>query len=459
MAIRQVTVPWIRGYDFGVGADLASGSPMGMAVAGAATPVENAQGGAVDIQVQRIHSTEELEHALGIDAEASYGCASFGAGIGGRFSFAKNSKIQVSSLFMSITVQLELEFHSIDDPALSPGAAEVIGRPDVFTTRYGNMFVRGIGRGGLFVGVLRVDTTSSKESTDIAAELGGSYGLFSADLDGKFKDVMTKYHNEIFVQMYHEGGPINLNITNPGDPLELLNNANLFLQSFSATPEKFARPYFVTLAPISIARGPQPPNTAQLEHAQDVLVYCAKRRSALLDQLNLLDFITDNPARFNVSKDPSPSALTEAAQNFQADLDIIAECASLAINDPANATMPAEFATIKHTTFPKGALPNPMPEAKSSAATVPMPDFHTCTTWAACCQLAESKGLKLIRKYQGDTIEAFRVIDFYPPKDAPVTPGVLVTIVCPPIKSIGSPSEKAVGTLVAKHLIARTKNG
>lgn len=93
MAIGQVTVPYVRGYDFGVGADLATGSPMGKVVNAAASPVDEAGGATVNFQVQRIQSTEELEQALGIDAEASYGCGAFGAGISARFSFAKKAKI------------------------------------------------------------------------------------------------------------------------------------------------------------------------------------------------------------------------------------------------------------------------------------------------------------------------------------------------------------------------------
>src|SRR5688572_28191018 len=110
MALRQVLVPWVRGYDVGVGADLASGSPMGLAVRGAASAVAGAGGDIVNITIQRIQATDELESALGIDVEASYGSAAFGAGASARFGFAKQSKVQVSSLFMAVSVLVELEF-------------------------------------------------------------------------------------------------------------------------------------------------------------------------------------------------------------------------------------------------------------------------------------------------------------------------------------------------------------
>jgi len=92
MPLHQITVPYTPGYDFGVGADLASGSPMAKVVDGAATTVQQAGGSVVNFEVQRIHSTSELEQTLGIDVEASYGCASFGAGISARFNYAKKLK-------------------------------------------------------------------------------------------------------------------------------------------------------------------------------------------------------------------------------------------------------------------------------------------------------------------------------------------------------------------------------
>ena len=135
---------------------------------------------------------------------------------------------------MSVTAQVELGFLSIDDPILSQDAQQLMDRPDVFKERYGNVFVRGIGRGGLFVGTLRVETGSSEESEHIAAELQGSYGLFSADAKTKFDSVQKKYGTSAFIDMYHEGGPIDLRISDFTNPLELLDNANRFLRVFKS---------------------------------------------------------------------------------------------------------------------------------------------------------------------------------------------------------------------------------
>lgn len=429
MAIGQVTVPYINGYDFGIGADLATGSPMGKVVSAPASPVDQAGGATVNFRVQRIQSTEELEQALGIDAEASYGCAAFGAGASARFSFAKKSKIQSSSLFMSVTAEVELAFLSIDDPVLSPDAQNQMDRPDVFKTRYGNVFVRGIGRGGLFVGTLRVETGSSEQSEQVAAELQGSYGLFSADAKAKFESLQKKFRASTFIDMYHEGGPVDLRVNDFTNPLELLENANRFLESFRADPASVARPYFVTLAPITIAQGPLPPNAADLEHAQDVLVACAKARSRILDKLNLLEYILDNAGKYDFSLGAAQADVHKAIQAFQSDLDLVASCASTAIRSPAEASMPAAYAARRGAIYPSAALPNDLPMPRA-ARMVSVPDFSQCRSWVACNEAATKTGLVAQQQFAAlDPGDAFKVLSVTPPAGTLVPEGTVVTVV------------------------------
>jgi hypothetical protein len=363
MPIHQKTVPMQDGYDFGVGVDLLSLSPMAKVVNDVHSAVADTGGAAVEFHLQRILTTSDLEHALQINVDASYGSAMFGAGIEARLDFAKTSKVQTSSLFMTVTTSVNLPFLSIDDPALTIDAASLVDRPDVFEARFGNAFVRGISRGGFFVGLITIETESSEESESISAELKGSYGLFSADAKTKFEEVSSRFKSSISVSMYHEGGPTNLKITDPTDPMQLLTNTNLFLQSFQDNPNQVSRAYQATLASIAIARGPLPQNDADIQQRQDVLMFCAKRRSALLDQLNLLQFIVDKAAQFDFSKSASLGQIGQAAADTQSDLDLIAACASAAINHPASAELPADFGDkqIPPIHFPKAVMPDTLP--------------------------------------------------------------------------------------------------
>jgi hypothetical protein len=435
MVVQQIRVPWTPGYDIGVGADLASGSPMNSSVKPEATPVDQAGGSTIDIQIQRINSTEELERALAVDVEASYGSASFGSGASARFSFAKNSKVQSSSLFMTVTATVQLEFLSIDTPHLTDAAGAVIQNPGLFEQRYGNMFVRGLGRGGLFVGVLRIDTGSSEESMNIAAELEGSYALFSAKASEKLSEVQKAHKNEVFVRQYQEGGPKDLRITDPADPFQLLENANKFLESFNVDkPEELAKvavPYFVTLAPTTIAEGPPPPNPGEIQKAQDVLIYCARKRSALLDGLNLLEYISENPSKFTFTAPTTLETVRQAALSFQEELSLIADCAIAAINDRSSAKRPPKFAEERGQTYPTATMPTPPPTPVTPVETVEVPDFTSCKNQEECDALARTN--KLTTSYvPTGTAEAFRVLYTNPAKGIRVPIGSAVEIYYPP---------------------------
>ena len=437
MAVTQVTVPYINGYNFGVGADLASGSPMGKVVDGAPTGVTAAEGATTSFDITRIHSTSELEKALGIDVEASYGCASFGAGISARFSFAQKSKVQSSSLFLAITANVALEFLSIDDPALTADARDLVNRPDVFATRYGNMFVRGVGRGGLFVAVMRVDTSSSDESESISAELEGSYGLFSADAKTKFEEVTKASQSEIRISVYHEGGPVNLTMTDVHDPNELYRLMQEWLNALQTDPAHNAKPYYVTLAPIAIANGPLPPNAADIEHAQDVLVLCAKARSGILDQLNLLSFINDNQSKYDFPPPTTLDAVKQGMRGYEADLDLVAHTASQAINHPDKAVTPSEYAQANGKTYPSGSMPDPMPAAKAGTVTS-VPDFRSCASWDECVNLAAQSHLQAVESpATGEPPgTSFHVISQTPNPGDPAPEGSTVTIVTRPMQQV-----------------------
>jgi hypothetical protein len=425
MAIGQVTVPYRPGYDFGVGADLATGGPMGKAVIGTESMVENSGGATVKFEVSRIQSTEELERALGIDAEASYGSGSFS--VSARFSYAKKTKIQASSLFMLVTTRVDLGFLSIDDPELSADAQSLVSQPDQFKARYGNMFVRGIGRGGIFVGSIRIETSSADESTDIAAELKGSYGLFSAEVKVNFAEKIGKRKASTFIDMYHEGGPTNLQISDLSDPEELLTNANLFLKSFEERPNEVAVPFFVTLAPISVARGPLPPNAAELEHAQDVLVACSKARSRNLDKANLLEYILENSSHYEFTGNAQRTTVQKSLEAYEADLELVAECARTAIRKPAEAQYPRIYAENTDRTYPQAEMPElPLPKAAKMTA---VPDLMACKSWKECNDALTVRGLVSAQVHATIEPSVFKVIDVSPMAGTEVPEGSVVRVV------------------------------
>jgi hypothetical protein len=369
MALTSIEVPYRLTYDFGIGVDLASGSPMGKVVKteGAISSVEFAGGANVLWRLMRIHTTAELESKLGIEASANYGSGLFGPSVSARFNFAKDRKIQNDSLFMAAYATVTLKNLSIDDPTLTDVASGIANLPDVFATRYGNMFVRGMTRGGIFLGTIQIDTSSAETSDSIAGELSGSYGLFSAEAKAKLDELHRQHRSEIFIDVYHEGGPIDLTLRDPQNPVELYELLQKWLSAFQSAPEQNAVAYYVQLAPIAIANGPLPPNPAQIQHAQDVLVLCARQRSAILDGLNLMDYIIQHPTRYDFPAPTTLAHIVEVFDGYQADLDLVGDAASQAMNDVTQAKTPADYASEHGKRYPQGVPPAPMPTLKPGA--------------------------------------------------------------------------------------------
>ena len=78
------------------------------------------------------------------------------------------------------------------------------------------MFVRGLDRGGLFVGVFRLDVHSERDQQDISADLEGYLRALQHQRRAmKFRNqrFVVSFAATRLVGVYHEGGPVDLQIT------------------------------------------------------------------------------------------------------------------------------------------------------------------------------------------------------------------------------------------------------
>jgi hypothetical protein len=360
--LHAVAVPDVRGYDYGVGVDSLSGDPCNQVVQPNYSPPAEAPGPISRFDVRRITTSKDLQTSLGIDVEASYGCAAFGAGASARFGFMEQSSVHSSTLFMTISATAQLANLSIDESTLTVAAQEMMDNPTAFKARYGDLFCRACTRGGLFVGVLRFETYDVESSNKIEAELQGSYGLFSADVSVKFDKVSREHSASLYCSLYSEGGPL-LRINNPSSMQELLDSANKWTDALATHPEQYSRPYQWTLSPITIANGPLPPNVAQIQGAQDVLKFCADERTNLLDDINRMQWYLEHPERYDWAATPvTRDVVANAVRDWQFDLHTVKQCASEAMNHPAAARLPAVYAEqVEARTYRASLMPDPLP--------------------------------------------------------------------------------------------------
>lgn len=389
MALRQAEVPFRRGYDTGMGVDLATGDAKGMAVTGAISGVDVAQGATTSFSIERVRSSEDLQRSLQVHAEASYGVGAFSASA--RLDFAQKCHIEATSVFLAVTMNIELPYEQIDSPVLVVEAANLVDQPELFAERYGNMFVRGIVPGGLLVASIKIEGQTEDDSKEIAAELKGGFGGFGAAAQSKFSEKVSKHTDSVSILVYAEGGPIDLVKTfekNLLDPSLLVTAMVAWANAFQGDPAGNARPYRANLTPMVVAQAPLPPDPAAIQHAQDVLIECARRRSAVWDELSLLHLILDNKNRYDASASVSFEECQRAVDGLQADLTTVARCASAAIDNAKEATFPAEYAVARAIGSYPTALPSPLPV--STLVTVRVPDLVAASSWEDVISLCGS---------------------------------------------------------------------
>ncbi|MBV8452123.1 MAG: PASTA domain-containing protein [Deltaproteobacteria bacterium] len=430
MPLDQVMVPYWRGFNYGIGVRSATAGPLALAVEGALSSVTGAAGGTATFHLSRVQTTDDIETSLGISADVSGGVGLFSAS--DRFNFARDCKVQTTSLSLVVSSTRQKAFQQIDAPKLNSDAGALVsaGKLDEFAARYGDMFVRGVQTGGQFFGIFRIDakTESSRQTIDNA--LAGSYGPFSGDTHFNLVQTCMNEHASIYCDAYIEGGKVN---TQPNTPDNLLTA----MHEWATTVDDLPVSYFVSLAPYIIALGPVPPNVIDLQHQKDVLVQCARLRSQTLDKLNLVEYVMDptHTAEFSgLAGGPDLGALHAG---LSSDLDVIAAAASYALDNPKSAVDPETFARTKivaadgtvmrpgQPDYKLTVLPN-MP--KHEGATVMVPNFMGLISADQASQIAAANRLTIHWADDGQVNDTFQIIAQDPRPATPVSPGATVTL-------------------------------
>ncbi len=99
-------------------------------------------------------------------------------------------------------------FEEIVAPGISVPAATLLanGNTTAFQNQFGDMFVRGLLRGGRFFGVIEIFTKTQTDKETIAADVQGSYATASAEvsLNQSFQQTTSNHFSK--VTCYIEGG-------------------------------------------------------------------------------------------------------------------------------------------------------------------------------------------------------------------------------------------------------------
>lgn len=291
MADQSTNIPWAQGMNYGMGVNLLNGDIPGKAVnSGEITGPTQAGGQTTRYNLSLINSFEELYSSIGISVEASGHYGLFSAS--GKFSYAKESKINSQSTFLLARCVVENAFTQTEDAQIKPEASKLLeqGKTDEFQQRYGDGFVRGMQTGGEFFAVISITSSSREEQESIAASLQAKYGgIFASvevdvNIDSKTKSKIAK--SELTVSTYQKGGS--------GDDQGLTADIEAVMARLKAFPTQVKNnpvPYDVQVASYNTLALPEGPNPIDIQAQKDALVDYERIHLKLLTLRNEIEFL------------------------------------------------------------------------------------------------------------------------------------------------------------------------
>jgi len=325
--------PYRRGMEFGIGIDSPSADSRNVGVIGEATSIPNASGSLVSFNLTQISSDDDLQTSLGLSAEGKM-VGPFSASA--TMEFAHKCHVHTNSVFLLVTVEVNLAFAQIRNPKIAPEAAAKLadGNTTRFQEMYGDVFVRGMQTGGRFFAVVEVFTSSRTEQESLSASLKGSYGAYSAKgtFSSEFSEAIT--NKSLKITVHHEGGVV------PKEPTSL-EEVQAIAATFAASVEGHAVPYAALLDKYSILDLPSPPNYVDLQNQMEVLAFCARQRNSLWTAMNAVDYVFANPGQFEIGPGKYDVAQLVAYRTaLEADLATVTKSASVAVDHPRDAALP-----------------------------------------------------------------------------------------------------------------------
>ncbi|MBV9509768.1 MAG: PASTA domain-containing protein [Caulobacteraceae bacterium] len=331
ISVGAQTVSYRPGLDYGVGVDTPSGNAANVAVTGSPSTIPLAAGETLNYTMTQVSTEEDLQTALGISASASGGVGLFSASA--RMDYAKSCAVNSSSVFAMVSIQVTEAFQMIKAPGIDPAAASVLanGNESRFRQQYGDMFVRGLQTGGVFFGMIEIETKDETDKQSLSIAVSGSYAAFSAS--GQFSQSFTDAvkNRGVKVTCHIEGGTL---------PNPLPTNVDTLMQAagqWAPSVAQKAVPYSALLDSYSILPLPNPPNFVDLQHQMDVLTQCALWRDQDNQALRDMAYVKSYPEQFT---GVDMAQLEQWQNEVSADLNTIAAAASNAVNNPVSAALP-----------------------------------------------------------------------------------------------------------------------
>jgi hypothetical protein len=224
----------VTGLQPGQGVNVDLKTSHGFAVDGEFTlTLPTAAGVTVVYTLTVVRTADDLMKTLSVSANVSYAgifSASASADFNSMSSFSKYSTFVVAKCVVSLPSQ------TISRPSINPKVIEQAKNMtrDEFAQQYGTEFLAGITTGGVYYGVIEIESTSQKQQDDIAVAVSGSGWGVSTDtkISTSIATASQKATTRVFA--IRRGGAAT--IVNPKAPDEIIRQAIEFGEHAEAHP-------------------------------------------------------------------------------------------------------------------------------------------------------------------------------------------------------------------------------
>jgi hypothetical protein len=318
--------------DFGAGVDM-SGQIFGDAVVRSeAVEVPGTGGKTEDIFLTLVSSQEEQDSALNLSTSL---CASYGM-FGGSGKFDLSQKMHVNRYCISLVIRATVfnSFTQMRDVHFGKSALDLLETGDDrrFREQFGDMYVRGIQKGGELCIVLHIFGEDESEQTEIQSDLeaAGILGGVALSTNDSFSSAVRKAtsHHKTILHHFQVGGVPKASI----DPDTIIQHA----LSFAAeVKDGQSESFQALLVPYKTLDAPVAANFVDLENAKETLTVLMQKRRDAMTRLASFNFVVANPDQFII---PPTMNVNAIVGGFDTSIAALTAAASRCVNRPKEAT-------------------------------------------------------------------------------------------------------------------------
>ncbi|WP_437476292.1 hypothetical protein WME75_26060 [Sorangium sp. So ce1014] len=319
-----------------------------------ADPIEGATGQKVIFSLDLVESSKEISRKLGVSAGAS---ARFGLGsVDVKAQYVEEHQVSQNNIYAFVSVRILNPASAVKGARLSDSARSTLAvNPERFRERCGDKFIAATQNGGVFYGILEVETSNEQEKQSIAIAISGASLTFSASgsVNNDFRKAIS--NKQVHVWTYQEGGRGHASSPCAGADVQCLLKRAQDMPSSVADNPVTVRVSLDEYKHLQLQDDLKTP--IDTEQQQEVQAQIADAKNDAKDLLFQIRTVLNSPSGYMPF---DANALSLAKNDLASNLNKLREAASICYRDYTKCAMPNDLVPVS-VQLPRRAT-QPVPE-------------------------------------------------------------------------------------------------